>query len=352
MTTHAPARPTDRPIPSPFTGAGKLWRATFLSHILNPWNMAFALLLPLFMYAMFGMTEAARTTQTGRGNVAAAMVVMMTTYGVILVGGSLGATLSVERTTGISRMYALTPIQPWVILLVRLTALVALSAFIALICFSVGLATGSQMTAGAWAGGAAGGIALSALGALIGLAGGTSAQLNSYLFGSISTVRWSDITLITILGVAIVALGVGLAPALFSVTNDEDFARSTGLPVRTLSLLIAILSALTVAVAMRVVGSLLVSALMVIPVAIAQLGARSFRSTMGIAMVLGVLICTCGLSLTYFIDLSPGATIVVGAIGLYAVGFMIRAVVDRVRRVRRLRVARTHNQHPEQAVAH
>ena len=138
MTTHAPARTTDRPIPSPFTGAGKLWRATFLSHILNPWNMAFALLLPLFMYAMFGMTDVARTTQTGRGNVAAAMVVMMTTYGVILVGGSLGATLSVERTTGISRMYALTPIQPWVILLVRLTALVALSAFIALICFSVG----------------------------------------------------------------------------------------------------------------------------------------------------------------------------------------------------------------------
>lgn len=190
-------------------------------------------------------------------------------------------------------------------------------------------------------GGIAGGVLL------IGLAGGTSAQLNSYLFGSISTVRWSDITLITLLGVAIVALGVGLAPALFSVTNDEDFARSTGLPVRTLSLLIAILSALTVAVAMRVVGSLLVSALMVIPVAIAQLGARSFRSTMGIAMALGVIICTCGLSLTYFVDLSPGATIVVGAICLYAIGFTIRAIVDRIRRVRRLRAARGHNQHPE-----
>ena len=172
MTTHAPARTTDRPIPSPFTGAGKLWRATFLSHILNPWNMAFALLLPLFMYAMFGMTEAARTTQTGRGNVAAAMIAMMTTYGVILVGGSLGATLSVERTTGISRMYALTPIQPWVILLVRLTALVALSAFITLITFSFGLATGAQMTPGAWAASAAVVVALSALGALIGLACG------------------------------------------------------------------------------------------------------------------------------------------------------------------------------------
>ena len=160
-------------------------------------------------------------------------------------------------------------------------------------------------------------------------------------------MRWSDISLISILGIAIIALGLGLAPALFSVTNDEDFARSTGLPVRALSLLIAILSALTVAVAMRVVGSLLVSALMVIPVAIAQLGARSFRSTMGIAMALGVIICTCGLSLTYFVDLSPGATIVVGAIGLYAVAFTVRAVLDRVRRVQRLRQARAHNQHPE-----
>ena len=204
-----------------------------------------------------------------------------------------------------------------------------------------GRTSGDMALAMLFYGGIAGGVLL------IGLAGGTSAQLNSYLFGSISTVRWSDITLITGLGIAIVALGVGLAPALFSVTNDEDFARSTGLPVRTLSLLIAILSALTVAVAMRVVGSLLVSALMVIPVAIAQLGARSFRSTMAIAMALGVIICTCGLSLTYFVDLSPGATIVVGAIGLYAIGFTIRAIVDRIRRARRLRAARGHNQHPE-----
>ena len=172
MTTQAPTRPTDRPIPSTFTGTGKLWRATFLSHILNPWNMAFALVLPLFMYAMFGMTDVARTTQTGRGNVAAAMIVMMTTYGVVLVGGSLGATVSVERTTGISRMYALTPIQPWVILLARLGALMVLSAFITAIAFTFGIATGSRMGAAAWAESAAVVIALSALGALIGLACG------------------------------------------------------------------------------------------------------------------------------------------------------------------------------------
>ena len=76
-------------------------------------------------------------------------------------------------------------------------------------------------------GGIAGGVLL------IGLAGGTSAQLTSYLFGSISTVTWSDITITTILAAGILLIGVGLAPALYSVSNDEEFARSTGLPVRT-----------------------------------------------------------------------------------------------------------------------
>ena len=173
MTTQAtPSRTFDRAIPGPFTGAGRLWFTTFRSHILNPWNMAFALVVPLFMYAIFGMTDIARTTQTGRGNLAAAMIVMMTTYGVVLVGGSLGATVSVERTTGISRLYALTPIQPWVILLVRLGALMVLSVFITAIAFTFGIATGSRMGAAAWAESAAVVIALSALGALIGLACG------------------------------------------------------------------------------------------------------------------------------------------------------------------------------------
>lgn len=190
-------------------------------------------------------------------------------------------------------------------------------------------------------GGIAGGVLL------IGLAGGTSAQLNSYLFGSIATVTWSDIIIISILAVLILLVGVGIAPALFSVTNDEDFARSTGLPVRALSMVIAILSALTVAVAMRVVGSLLVSALMVIPVAIAQLTARSFRATMARSMGFGAVICLSGLSLTYFVDLSPGAAIVVLAIGVYAIAFTIRGLLDHRRRAARMRRVTESAEHPE-----
>lgn len=195
-------------------------------------------------------------------------------------------------------------------------------------------------------GGIAGGVLL------IGIAGGTSAQLNAYLFGSIATVTWVDIILMSLLAVAILAIGVGLAPALFSVTNDEDFARSTGLQTKTLSMTIAVLSALTVAVAMRVVGSLLVSALMIIPVAIAQLGARSFTRTMRLAMGIGAFVCITGLAFTYFIDLSPGAAIVVLAIGIYAVTFVVKGARDSHARRSRMRAAAAENDaHPEQPKA-
>lgn len=167
-------------------------------------------------------------------------------------------------------------------------------------------------------GGIAGGVLL------MGIAGGTSTQLNSYLFGSIATVSWFDISVIAVLAIVVVAVGIGLRPALFSVTNDEDFARSTGLPVRSLSMLIAILAALTVAISMRVVGALLVSALMIIPVATVQLFSRSFTKTMLFSMALGAMLCVVGLVVTYTVDLSPGAMIVVIAIALYAVASLLR----------------------------
>ncbi len=165
-------------------------------------------------------------------------------------------------------------------------------------------------------GGIAGGVLL------IGIAGGTSTQLNSYLFGSLATVSWWDITIIGALAAVIIALGTGLGPALFSVCNDEDFAQTTGLPVRAFSMLIAVLSALTVAISMRVVGALLVSAVMVIPVAVVQLFRRSFKQTMLFASLLGAGVSAVGLGITASVDLSPGAMIVVLAIFIYGVAFV------------------------------
>ncbi|RPF28767.1 metal ABC transporter permease [Georgenia muralis] len=172
-------------------------------------------------------------------------------------------------------------------------------------------------------GGIAGGVLL------IGLAGGTSANLTGYLFGSISTVTTTDVWLTVVLAAVILGVGLGLRPALFALSHDEEFARSTGLPVRALNITVAVTAALTVSVSMRVVGVLLVSALMIVPVAVAQLVARSFRATMALAMTIGVVVTVVGLSITYFRPLSPGATIVILAIGLYAVVSVLRPSLRR-----------------------
>lgn len=177
-------------------------------------------------------------------------------------------------------------------------------------------------------GGIAGGVLL------IGIAGGTAANLTGYLFGSISTVTSVDVWLTAGLAALILGIGLGLRPALFALSHDEEFARATGLPIRALNILVAVMAALTVSVSMRVVGVLLVSALMIVPVAIAQLTARSFRATMTTAMVIGAAVCVTGLSITYFHRLSPGATIVVLAIGVYAVVAIARPLFARPARAK------------------
>jgi zinc transport system permease protein len=171
-----------------------------------------------------------------------------------------------------------------------------------------------------------GGIATGVL--LIGLAGGTGSNLLGYLFGSISTVTWVDVWITVALAGLILVIGLGLRHALFSVTHDQDFAIASGLPVRALNLLVAVLAAVTITVAMRVVGVLLVSALMILPVAIAQQFSRSFARTMHIAMVVGAVLCVAGLTITYYQDLQPGALIVVLGVVAYAIAAGIRAVAQ------------------------
>ncbi|MEV0845900.1 metal ABC transporter permease [Streptomyces sp. NPDC049954] len=163
-------------------------------------------------------------------------------------------------------------------------------------------------------GGMAGGVLL------INLApGGSSANLTSYLFGSLSTVSRSDVVAMCVLAALVVLVTVGLRRQLFAVSQDEEFARVTGLPVRLLNLLIAVTAALTVTVAMRIVGLLLVSALMVIPVAATQQLSRSFAATFAGAVAIGVATTLGGTSLSYYQEVPPGATIVLMAIGVFVV---------------------------------
>ncbi len=186
-------------------------------------------------------------------------------------------------------------------------------------------------------GGIAGGVLL------IKLAGGTNANLVSYLFGSIATVSGADLWWTVGLAVGVLVIGLGLRHVLFAVSHDDEFARGSGLPVTAVNMVVATMSALTVTVAMRVVGLLLVSALMIVPVAVAQLYARSFARTMALASAVGVAVSIVGLSMTYWEDIPPGATIVLLAIGLYALAAVTRPLVGR----RSAAATVHHDPHPE-----
>ncbi|MFD6533142.1 metal ABC transporter permease [Streptomyces sp. NPDC060184] len=168
---------------------------------------------------------------------------------------------------------------------------------------------------------------------------GSNANLTSYLFGSLSTVSSSDVWAIGLLAAFVVLVTVGLRRQLFAVSQDEEFARVTGLPVRLLNLLIAVTAAVTVTVAMRVVGLLLVSALMVVPVAAAQQVSKSFRLTFVLSVVIGTAVTLAGTVTSYYQDVPPGATIVLLAIAAFVALTALAAPL--ARRRARGRTART-----------
>lgn len=144
-----------------------------------------------------------------------------------------------------------------------------------------------------------------------------SRSLNAYLFGSITTTSASDVAVFAVLGAGVVGLVVLLGRELFSVSNDEEYARATGLPVAALNLLLAVLTGLTVVVSMRIVGVLLISALMVVPVATAQVFSHSFRATRLASIGVGVVVAVAGVWVSYYADTPSGGTIVVLAIAVF-----------------------------------
>lgn len=159
---------------------------------------------------------------------------------------------------------------------------------------------------------------------LIGLAGSLDASALTYLFGSILTVTRGDVVTVAVLGAVIVAAMLAAGRALFSVVVDEEAARVAGLPVDGLNIALAALTAVTVVAGMRVVGVLLVAALMVLPVGAAQRLAKSFRGTLIAASGIGAVSAVFGLAAARTWALAPGATIVLVAAAVFAVASVVR----------------------------
>lgn len=158
---------------------------------------------------------------------------------------------------------------------------------------------------------------------LISLARGFNTDLFSYLFGAITVVQPVDLWVIFALGlVVLVAVGI-LHKELFAITFDEEAARVQGVPVETLNMLLTTLVAVTVVLAMRIVGILLTSALLVIPTITALRVARNFRHTMWIAVFCSLFAVVAGMTMSFYLDIAAGGAIVLMALLLFGVASVI-----------------------------
>jgi zinc transport system permease protein len=154
---------------------------------------------------------------------------------------------------------------------------------------------------------------------LVSLGGGLNASLLTYLFGQPLTVNDQEIVAIVALGTAIVVAMLMLRRVLFAVVTDEEWSKVAGLPVGLVNNLLAVVTAVAVVAAMRIVGILLVAAMMVLPVASGQLLGHSFRGTMRWAIGISVASVVAGLAASRIWGLAPGGTIVLLSAAVFGV---------------------------------
>lgn len=158
---------------------------------------------------------------------------------------------------------------------------------------------------------------------------GYKVDLMSYLFGSLLAVSNKEILIILVLDGIILLSVLALYRNILAISYDATFATVRGVPVKTISLILTALIALTVVMMMRVVGLILVIALLTLPSAIAGLFSRNMLSMMVIASLLGAMFTITGLWLSYTYNLTSGAAIILVAAFAYGIGLLIKLVIRR-----------------------
>ncbi len=161
---------------------------------------------------------------------------------------------------------------------------------------------------------------------LIGLSRNAQIDLFSYLFGSITTVSRQDLLIIMPLGLVVIAFTGLFYKELAYLAFDDESARVSGVETVLLNQALVILAAVTVVLSLRIVGGLLIGALMVIPVAAAMQNSRSFHQTIVYAVSLGLLSVIAGLFASFYLNIAAGGAIVLISLLLFGISFVWRKI--------------------------
>ena len=164
---------------------------------------------------------------------------------------------------------------------------------------------------------------------VISLTSGSNTNISNYMFGSILTVSRADAVLSVVLCAAVIVCFTLLYPRIFAITFDETFAQATGAKAGAYNMLLAVLTAVTVVLGMRMMGALLISSLIIFPPLAAMRVFRSFRSVTVCSAVFSVVCFVLGMTASYALETPSGASVVCVNI----LGFAIFALAGRIKRI-------------------
>lgn len=160
-------------------------------------------------------------------------------------------------------------------------------------------------------------------------------SFESYLFGSITTVSSDDLILVGIIFALVVLMSLYFYNALLFISINPIMARLAGVKVRMVNSVFTFLTAITIAISAKIVGALMITSLMVIPVATSLLISDSYKKTYLLSLIFSVIFMVLGITLSFYYGLKPGGAIVMVAIATLALVAIIRIIKNKLKKISR-----------------
>lgn len=160
------------------------------------------------------------------------------------------------------------------------------------------------------------------------LSDGTNIDLNSYMFGSILAISEDDMIICIGLGLAVLILFMFFYNSIFAVTFDETFARATGVKVAVYKTMLSVLTAITIVIGMRIMGTLLISSLIIFPALSSMRVCKKFRSVMVMSVIISICCFFVGMTASYMLEIPAGASIVVSNLAVFIIFFFAGRIIS------------------------